>query len=215
MAKKKLKIDQLAKLRQFAPGMDVEKFLASEYRQVIRAIEQAYVETDDAVDPTDLSAYSTTAQMNAAIAAAIAANTSTGNSAEWVAFNNSTISSSGDIFLTQRIGSIGFTTTGYNFKPNADGVYWVDAGCEFNSTLPGSGTFTSTLSCKRESGTLLSTSIFEHQMSGSFDYVTKVPGRIGVFEFLTTGNGVKFDIALSAASIAKFNVKITRVADFL
>lgn len=47
MAKKRLKIDQLAKLRQFTKGMDVEEFLSTQFRQIARAIEQAYVVQDD------------------------------------------------------------------------------------------------------------------------------------------------------------------------
>jgi hypothetical protein len=46
MAKQKLKIDQLAKLRQFKPGMDPSAFLSTEFRQIVRALEQAYIETD-------------------------------------------------------------------------------------------------------------------------------------------------------------------------
>ena len=42
----KLKIDQLAKLRQFTVGMDPSQFLATEFRQVVRALEQAYVDTN-------------------------------------------------------------------------------------------------------------------------------------------------------------------------
>lgn len=53
MAKKRLKIDQLAKLRQFTTGMDVEKYLSSEFRQLIRALEQGYIQTDE-VDPTSI-----------------------------------------------------------------------------------------------------------------------------------------------------------------
>lgn len=44
MAKRRLKIDQLAKLRQFTPGMDVEKFLSGEFRQYTRALEQSYID---------------------------------------------------------------------------------------------------------------------------------------------------------------------------
>lgn len=44
MVNKKLKINKLAKLRQFSPGMDVEKFLSGEFRQFVRAIEEAGID---------------------------------------------------------------------------------------------------------------------------------------------------------------------------
>lgn len=43
MANSKLKNTQLAKLRTFQPGMNVEKFLSEEWRQVVKALEQSFV----------------------------------------------------------------------------------------------------------------------------------------------------------------------------
>ena len=55
MAKKNLKIDQLAKLRQFREGDDVGVFLSTQFRQVVRALEQAYVKTDVFATAEDLA----------------------------------------------------------------------------------------------------------------------------------------------------------------
>lgn len=44
MTRKKLKLDQLAKLRQFRQGDDVGDFLSTQFRQVIRALEHGYVD---------------------------------------------------------------------------------------------------------------------------------------------------------------------------
>lgn len=68
MAKKKLKLDQLAKLRQFSSGMDVDKYLSSEFRQFIRALEQGYIIQDD----VDLSPFATSAALNSATATSTA-----------------------------------------------------------------------------------------------------------------------------------------------
>ncbi len=59
MAKKKLKIDQLAKLRQFTQGMNVESFLATEFRQIVRALEQASIEFTDLVTSRSSEVFST------------------------------------------------------------------------------------------------------------------------------------------------------------
>lgn len=39
----KLKIDRLAKLRQYRDGDDISDFLSTQFRQIVRALEQAYV----------------------------------------------------------------------------------------------------------------------------------------------------------------------------
>lgn len=60
MANQKLKIDQLAKLRQYKAGDDVSQFMSTQFRQIIRALEQAYIPTAGRADfyATNTSAFS-------------------------------------------------------------------------------------------------------------------------------------------------------------
>lgn len=52
MAKQNLRIPQLAKLRQFKKGDDIGQFLGTQFRQIVRAIEESYVNQD--VSTSDL-----------------------------------------------------------------------------------------------------------------------------------------------------------------
>ena len=211
MAKKRLKIDELAKLRQFRKGDDVDDFLSTQFRQVVRAIEQAYVKTDDSStnSPTDLSAYSTTAQMNAAIAAAISS-----TNPVWAAFNPSTISSSGNIVISSGRGNAGFTPDGVQFRPYNYGLYWFDLNVYWTRIAPPSdGTYTSTLRAITVDGPVIDTMTFEHFQAGFSGGISINQTQMGFYTIIGSTSGVRLNLTLSNAVISKFNVKITRIAD--
>lgn len=117
--RKKLKIDQLAKLRQFTPGMDVEKFLSSEFRQIVRALEQSGI---------DLSDYPTLEDLSSSISNAVSGISSSADLGR------------ADLYATE-VGSFGIGTrslanrvlksgavTSNVFYPATSGTYWIDFG---------------------------------------------------------------------------------------
>lgn len=111
MAKKRLKNDQLAKLRQFQKGMNVEDYLFNEHRQVIRALEESYIDTSGDFNVPGLYAYKTTS-----------------------------ISSTKDVLFEQihidpKFGELFSNTI---FKPIKSGKYWIDASWYSASTGAGS-----------------------------------------------------------------------------
>ena len=53
----KVKNTQLAKLREFRKGMDLEDFMSNEFRQVIRALEGLYVDSPEATTFKETSSY--------------------------------------------------------------------------------------------------------------------------------------------------------------
>ena len=114
MAKKRLKNDHLAKLRQFKKGMNVEDYLENQHRQVIRALEESYVVGDD------LTPYATNEALNN------------------VASTLPIVSGVHAIFDGQQFvtGNVNFsfwhcpasagTFDGTVFRPAKAGVYWIE-----------------------------------------------------------------------------------------
>ena len=120
MARNKVKIDELAKLRQFRKGDDVDDFLSTQFRQVVRAIEQAYV------NPTDLSQYSTTQDLANSIAALNLSNYQ--RKADLYA-NVISSFAIGTVSLASRVLNFGSVSSNI-FYPETDGKYWVDFGMQ-------------------------------------------------------------------------------------
>lgn len=210
MAKSRIKIDELAKLRQFKKGDNVDDFLSTQFRQVVRAIEQAYVRTTDSTTTsTDLSNYPTFDQMNAAIDSSIAT-----TNPVWAAYNPGTISSSGNITISSGRGNAGMTPDGVQFRSNNYGLYWFDVACYWTRiTPPTDGTYTSTLRCITVDGPVIDTMTFEHFAAGFSSGVGINQTQMGFYAIVTPTVGVRFNLTLNYAVISKFNVKITRIAD--
>lgn len=169
MAKKKLQIETLAKLRQFAQGMDPAVFLSTEWRQVTRALEQAHVNIDD---PT----FTTVGQVGNVDLYAVA-----------TAAFYMVVAAGIKVSLANQV-LISGTITSDVFFPASNGKYFVDFGCEF---FPGvAGTVTNYLELKNTAGTVI------HELRANVDlsvvggpkYVT---GR--AFVDLTTANGAWFN----------------------
>ena len=109
MAKKRLKNDQLAKLRQFQKGMNVEDYLSNEHRQVIRALEESYINTDD----IDLTPYVKTTDIPIV-------------SGVHALFDGQLFSTSNVVFNSWHCPSSAGTFNGTVFRPSKSGVYWIE-----------------------------------------------------------------------------------------
>lgn len=213
MAKSRIKIDELAKLRQFKKGDNVDDFLSTQFRQVVRAIEQAYVRTSDSTTspPPDLSAYPTTAQMNTAIANAIAT-----TNPVWAVYRPVTLLTSGDIQISLGRGNAGSTPGGYQFKPNNFGLYWIEMNGYWSRITPpiGDATYTSTLECRVIDGPILELITYQHYVAGFTDGISINQTQSGFYAELAASSSIRFNLNLSYAALSKFNVKITRIADY-
>lgn len=188
--RKKLKIDQLAKLRQFTPGMDVEKFLSSEFRQIVRAIEQSGIDLDD---------YLTAEQVQNAISSP-----STGKS-DLYATNGSSFAV-GVVPLLNRVLNSGEIVSN-RFYPSSAGKYWVDFGMQM---VPGiAGTVTNDLVLKNTSGATINTlSVRVETTIGGPKYVT---GRS--FIDLTQAVGAYFDFTGDVNTVGfNFYCSFTKVS---
>ncbi len=119
MAKKKLKIDQLAKLRQFTPGMDASQYLSTEFRQLIRALEQSGV---------DLSEYPTLTDMASSISSSISDAFSSASLGKADLYSTQVASFAvGTVSLANRVLNSGSISSNV-FYPQSNGQYWIDFG---------------------------------------------------------------------------------------
>ena len=55
MSRLKINNKELAKLREFKSGSDVDKYLSTEFKQVLRALQNQYIDIDDGDILPDLS----------------------------------------------------------------------------------------------------------------------------------------------------------------
>lgn len=194
---KKLKFAGLSKLRQFSQGMDVEKYLTGEFRQILRSLE------DGGVDLTDIQN---------------SINSVASKSAGFYAVNVNTISSTQNIPFTSYfdVDSSGAVTTlgaGNLWTPNKNGKYWFEASAQFNELLAGSGTQTATLSAYLQDGTLVASTVASYQMSGVYYFGGKKPGICAGIADLTTTNGLYFKITLANHTVQNLSFKIIRIGD--
>lgn len=196
MARNKLRIDQLAKLRQFRNGDDINDFLRTQFRQIVRALEQAYV------DPTDLSNYLTSDQVSQDISNSLK---SFQTKPDLYATNASSFFL-GVIPLAQNVLNSGTIITN-RFFPKAAGKYWVDFGMQMT---PGTaGTVTNSLNLITTGGVTISTLTVRVETTiGGPKYVT---GRAFVdlnttlgayFEFNGDPNTVGFNFYCSFTKVS-------------
>lgn len=215
MAKKRLKNDHLAKLRQFKKGMDVEEFLSSEHRQVIRALEESYVIGDD------LSPYATNDALNSAISSIVPVvsgvhaikttpQTGTGN----VSFDSWYCPPSAGTF------------SGTVFRPAKNGVYWIETTFLIEA-LTASGaridfdiikepaSVLSTYSYQANPANETSISLIDANDSASGARNPVISRHVYSIGNLTTTSGVffKFTITSTTGSLFKMMCKIYRIGD--
>lgn len=196
MAKKKLQIETLAKLRQFAQGMDPAVFLSTEWRQVTRALEQAHINIDDPV------------------ATVVGTNASTG----FFALDTNSYSATQNLTFStyQILDSVGTVVSGYIFRPTVNGKFWVEAnGGWTRNAAAGSGyTATSSIVIRNEAGTALRSAIYEHKVdSGGFIFTMKVNNIVSTIVDLTTTSGVYFSTTIDRAILDTLSFKIYRIGD--
>lgn len=196
MAKKKLQIETLAKLRQFAQGMDPAVFLSTEWRQVTRALEQAHINIDDP-----------------AAAAVVGSNKSTG----FYAIDTNSYSATQNLtFSTYKIlDSVGTVVSGNIFRPTINGTFWVEAsGGWTRNAAPSSGfVAASSIVIRNEAGTALRSAIYEHQITGGFVLTTKINNTVSTIVDLTTTSGVYFSTTIDRAILDTLSFKIYRIGD--
>lgn len=198
MAKSKLKINQLAKLRQFSQGQDPGEFLQTEWRQVVRALEQAYVDVADSS-----STNSQTINNNPGF---FAVQTGTYSSSGTIAFSNSVI-----------VNDIGSVVGNYLFVPTTNGKFYIEASAEwvYTGAYPSSGTaiYVSYLNIKNQTGTTLNSTVLYYDRSPLITSFYTLPHTVGIIADLTVGNGVYFDCSLNGANVRNLNFKIYRIGD--
>lgn len=197
MARNKLKIDQLAKLRQYKNGDNISEFLSTQFRQIVRALEQAYV------DPTDLSNYPTLDQVSSDISSAI------GNfqtKPDLYATNVSSLFIGAIPFAQNKLNS-GSIVSGNRFFPSSAGKYWVDYGMEMTPGI--AGTVTNSLDLITTNGITISTlSIRVETTIGGPKYVTgrsfvDLNASLGAyFEFNGNANTVGFNFYCSFTKVS-------------
>jgi hypothetical protein len=190
MAKKKLKIDQLAKLRQFTKGMNVEEFLSDQFRQIIRALEQAYVDQDEV---------------------SVVNNTITNDKLVFLASVQGGLS--GTIPLTLNTYSYVFdggSVTSNTFYPSVSGTYYIEWGCSTNGDTD-IGTKSANIKAFTSGGTLIASADAIHIASLNHGpYNTWDPSN-GVFYTLGPTTGIYFTSTVSNMVAEKFFCKIFKV----
>lgn len=131
MSKVKVRNKELAKLREFRSGMDVEKYLSGEFKQVLRALQNQFVDVPDGDDIYSMS----------------------GIISNLYAINTSSFSA-GVVSLSNRVLNSG-TVTSNVFYPPVNGKYWIEFGTNVIPTVAGS--FVGNLILKYSDGTTVVT----------------------------------------------------------
>lgn len=195
MSKMKLKIDQLAKLRQFTVGMDPSQFLATEFRQVIKALEQAYVDTSSGSSKVTIFNGSTI------FYASIPGNTS--GTVPIDSSNSKIVNDAGRL-------------SGGIFYPAEQGTYFVEAACEmdFYNIVPLGSPTSSYLRAYYSTGSLAGdTKTTVLDSAGNFNtYIGNFP-PLGIFMDLSPSLGVYFTMNPgSSTTLSRFYCKVTKVS---
>lgn len=207
MARNKVKIDNLAKLRQYTPGEDIGTFLSTQFRQITTALDNAYV------DPTDLSG------VNSQISSLQSAISSATNTLGFYAVCSNVISANQRITFTSYYdsGSLGALTTvsgGHLWTPNKNGKFWVEASAQFNELITGSSIQTAILNAYSQSGTLIGSTTASYSMSGVYYFGQKKPGLCAGIADLTTTNGLYISTSsISGHTLQNITLKIHRIGD--
>ena len=188
MAKAKLKIDQLAKLRQFSGGDDPAQFLATQWRQVVRALEQSYVQITDGNVNLAKEFYATDT-------------------------NSYTVSNDLTFSTSEIVNRSGTVISSYIFRPLENGKFWIKANFTFKDDgtyTP--GTWTSSFKIIDEAGTTLKTANFVYEVNlanGLMQFSTT--SSCAVIGELNTNNGVKFNCVLSHSTLSNISFEIKKI----
>ena len=205
MARNRLKIDNLAKLRQYSPGQDLGEFMQNQFRQIVTALDNAYV------DPTDLSGLQsdiTSLSNNSKNVNGFYGLTSSVNTTQRITFNS--------YYDSGSLGTLTTVSGGHLWTPKANGKFWIEANGQFNETgviTGGTVDYSASLSIYQQNGTLIGSTIDSFQYSG-FVYVPKsTHGNAAGITNLTTTNGVYFYTTLNGYTLQNLSFKITRIGD--
>ncbi|KHD88833.1 MAG: hypothetical protein OM95_06875 [Bdellovibrio sp. ArHS] len=184
MTNLKVKNKQLAKLREFRKGMDVEDFLQNEFKQILRALQNQFVSVDESPGESTMVML---------------------GSADLYAQNVPSFGV-GTVSLTDRVLKSGSVTSNV-FYPSSSGKFWIEYGCEF---APGtSGTVTNNLIAKNSSGTAVHT--LQKRVDTTIGGPKYVTGKF--LMNLTTTLGVYFDFTGDSNTVgSNFYCSITRVS---
>lgn len=230
MAKKRLKNDQLAKLRQFQKGMDVEDYLQNQHRQVIRALEESYVVGDD------LTPYATNDSLNSAVNSINSSISSIQSTLPVVSgvhalFDGRQFTTGNVVFNNWYCPSSAGTFNGTVFRPSKAGVYWIEIMFRLNGTTsPTYPSFQIDVDIIKETSSILNTYTFvENPYNESFNVSRRdaddswtnngpVPSlykHLQAFTTLTPTQGafIKFSINYPTGSLYKMMCKIYRIGD--
>lgn len=221
MAKKRLKNDHLAKLRQFKKGMNVEDYLENQHRQVIRALEESYVVGDD------LSPYATNDALNS-VASSIASALPTVSGVHAI-FDGQQFTTGNVNFSWWYCPSSAGTFNGTVFRPAKAGTYWIEilfrlrAHSQLNAYIQIDvdilkegpsvlDTYTFTVRPRNE------TIISEDDASQAWNNFGPIPSiykHAQTFATLTPTQGayIKFTTNVATSSLYKMVCKIYRIGD--
>lgn len=127
MSRIKINNKELAKLREFKSGSDVDKYLSTEFKQVLRALQNQYIDIDDGDILPDLSRIGS----------------------DLYAINQ-VGSDPGIVNISNRVLKHGKVTSNV-FFPKDSGKFWVEFGISVIPSAPGS--FSSSITAKYSDGT--------------------------------------------------------------
>ena len=177
------RVRQLAKLRQFVKGMDVESYLLGEYRQNLLALERLFIKDGGSSSDQSGSQLFGSADLYAQRIAS---------------FNI------GPVDITDRVLNSG-RVSGQVFFPEVEGTYWIEYGCQFTPGV--AGPVTNRLIAKNQAGVAFHTMIRSVASSTGVVYVS---GRFKTT--LSPSIGVYFDFTGDANTIGfNFNCSVERI----
>lgn len=200
MTKIRVKQKQLAKLREFRKGMDIEEYLLTEYRQLLRALQNQYVEVD--------STESGDVVVNR------------GASILWGS-NQSAISdgviplvNGGNVFFDSSLGQI---TTNV-FYPAVDGKYFIKFGYRHESNLTGGTGASNSTSIEVFDSSSTSIGLIDcRHITPSASASLDIRGASGgLFVDLSPSLGFYFNVARSGTgspTVSKFYCELTKVSE--
>lgn len=195
MSRQKVKTKVLSKLRRFRPGMDVQSFMETEFNQLVRALENMYVDQEETevVEEGDTTNVTVT---NGSLVFTSSISSSVGTGTVGMTSSNSV--------------AITGTLTSNQYFPPEDGKYLVEFGfrlLENGSNVTATGTLTALYTSASIAGTADGTAIKTFNTDNGR---TQFP-KNAIFMDLTTTLGVYFTMAVSNASASKFYCKIFKV----
>ena len=217
MAKKRLKNDHLAKLRQFKRGMNVEDYLENQHRQVIRALEESYVVGDD------LSPYATNDALNNVASAPPIV------SGVHAIFDGQQGTTANVLFGTWYCPASAGTFDGVTFRPAKAGTYWIEILFRLRAHSQVGAYIQIDVDILKEGPSVLDTYTFTNNPRNetiiSADDASQAWNNIGpipsIYKHLQTisnltptqGAYIKFTTNIATSSLYKMVCKIYRIGD--